>query len=214
MDTSSGPSKRSLRADINHKYEQRVAETTERVDPNRANARSILKDVTDGEVTPFEGAFTAPKDAPKPTPHTYLDAPLLTLRQLIPGSTAEDDDKELDQSFRADKIEFLVMIWQATPQEVTDDGVVEDAGDVDWDIPNTEEYEDVMGQVFDIFTDVDNDLVHAFKWSSGGGSTGVGCFSVSTGHLDYINDIRGVLRSIIHKGRCYESFPKRAMMKT
>ena len=60
MDTSSGPSKRSLRADITRKYEQRVAETIEKVDPNRAKARNILKDVKDGEVTAFEGSFSSP----------------------------------------------------------------------------------------------------------------------------------------------------------
>ena len=126
----------------------------------------------------------------------------------MPGSTAQDDDNDdLVQSFRADKIEFLVMIRDASPDELVD------PAEVDWDIPNTEEHEDAMGQVFDIFTDVDNDLVHAFKWSSVG-STGVGCFSVSMGRLNHINDIRGVLRTLVHEGKCYKSFPKRAMMKS
>ena len=215
MDTSAVPPKRSMRADITRKYDQRVAETIERVDPNRAKARTILRDVKDGVVTPFEGTFVAPKDAPKPTSTSYMDAPLLTLRQLMPGFTAEDDeDDELDQSFRADKIEFLVMIRAATEEEIRDEGVILDAGEVDWDIPNTEEFEDAMGQVFNIFTDVDTELVHAFKWSSVGGSTGVGCFSVSTGRLDQINDIRGLLRTIIYDGKCYESFPKKAMVKS
>ena len=71
-----------------------------------------------------------------------------------------------------------------------------------------------MGQVFDLFTDEDSELVHAFKWASVGAATGVGCFSVSTGQLDHINDIRGVMRSIIFNNRCFESFPKRAMMKS
>ena len=150
-------------------------------------------------MTPFEGTFVAPEDDPKPTSSSYLDAPLLTMRQLMLGSTAQDnDDDELDQSLRADKIEFLVMIRAATPEEIQDDGFILDAREVDWDIPNTEEFEDAMGQVFDIFTDVDTDLVHAFKWPSVGGATGVGCFSVSKGRLDQIYDIREVLRTIIY----------------
>ena len=48
MDTSSGPAKRNLRASITRKYEERVAETTARIDPNRAKARTLLKDVSEG----------------------------------------------------------------------------------------------------------------------------------------------------------------------
>ena len=106
MDTSSGPAKRNVRADITRKYDERVAETTAIIDPNRAKARDLLRDVKDGEVVNFESTFTAPKDPPKyEEPKSYLDAPLLTLRELMPGSTGKsDEDGELDQAFRADKI--------------------------------------------------------------------------------------------------------------
>ena len=209
MDTSSGPAKRNVRADITRKYDERVAET---IDPHRAKARDILRDVTDGEVVDFEGTFTAPKDPPKyEEPKSYLDAPLL----LMPGSTGEgDDDGELDQAFRADKIEFLVMVRNVTEDERRDDAVLKDAGEVDWDIPSKDEFEDVMGQVFDLFMDECPGLVHAFKWASVGSATGVGCFSVSTGQRNHISDIRGIMCTMIHNGRCFESFPKRAMMKS
>ena len=85
---------------------------------------------------------------------------------------------------------------------------------MDWDIPSQEEFEDAMGKVFDLFTDEDSSLVHTFKWASVGSATGVGCFSVSTGQLTHINDIRGIMRTLIFQGRCFESFPKRAMMKS
>ena len=116
--------------------------TTERLDPHRAKARSLLKDVADGDVTPFEGEFTAPKNPPKlQAPASYLDAPLLTLRELMPGSTGEDEeDGELDQSFRADKIEFLVMVRNITAAEKDVDSVLEEVGDIDWDIPSHEEF--------------------------------------------------------------------------
>ena len=51
-------------------------------------------------------------------------------------------------------------------------------------------------------------------WSSVGAATGVGCFSVRTGRLEDLEDIRGTLRTIIHEGRCFESYPKRALMKS
>ena len=50
MDTSC-PSKQNFRAPITRKYDERVAETTKWVDPNRAKARTLLQRVTDGEVT-------------------------------------------------------------------------------------------------------------------------------------------------------------------
>ena len=216
METSAGPSKRNVRADITRKYDERVAATTAIVDPNRAKARDILRDVNDGEVTDFEGTFIAPKEPPKVQgPKSYLDAPLLTLRELMPGSTGEGDETgELDQAFRADRIEFLVMVRDINEAEKVADAVIMDAGDVDWDIPDKPELEDVMGQVFDLFTEETPDLVHAFKWASVGSATGVGCFSVSTGQREHINDIRGIMSTIIYNGHCFESFPKRAMLKS
>ena len=214
MDTNSGPVKRNLRADITRKFDERVAATLERVDPHRAKAREVLGDVEGFELEEFSSAFAAPKHA-KVTPTSYLDAPLLTLRQLMPGSTGEgEDDGELDQAFRADKIEFLVMHRELTPNEVQQECVIEDIGDVDWGIPNQEEFEDLMGKVVDVFTDEQHALVEALKWSSVGSATGVGCFSVGTGNLGHMNDIRDILRNILHHGYCFESFPRKAMMKS
>ena len=146
---------------------------------------------------------------------SYMDSPLLTLRELMPGSTGSSkDDTDLDQSFRADRIEFMVVQRDLTASEARESGVIEDPGDVDWDIPTAEQYEDIVGHLFDIFTDDDSQLIHAFRWSSVGSTTGVGCFSVKTGKHGHLEDIRGVLRSIILKGQCFESFPKKALMKT
>ena len=92
--------------------------------------------------------------------------------------------------------------------------VIEDPGDVDWDIPTPTEYEDIVGHLFDIFTDEDPELIHAFRWSSVGSATGVGCFAVKAGKHGHLEDIRGALRCIIIKNQCFESFPKRALMKS
>ena len=71
-----------------------------------------------------------------------------------------------------------------------------------------------MGQVMDVFTDADSYLVDALNWSSVGSSTGVGCFSVKTGNPEHIQDLRGVVRSIMFQGKCFETFPKKAMMQS
>ena len=71
-----------------------------------------------------------------------------------------------------------------------------------------------MGQVVDVFTDDNVAMVQALRWSSVASATGVGCFSVGTGNRDHIDEIRRVVRTIIYGGRCYESFPKKALMKS
>ena len=47
-----------------------------------------------------------------------MDAPLLTILELMPGSTGGDeDDQELDQSFSANTIEFMVVQRSLTTDE-------------------------------------------------------------------------------------------------
>ena len=186
----------------------------EKVDPNRAKARAVLKEET-MEVESLDGEWDGYK---KPLPsdtQAYLDTPLLTLRQLMPGSSGGDgDDQDLDQSFRADKIEFMVVRRPLTPAEKQAETVLVDPGDVDWSIPEQADYEDIMGPALDIYTDNWPELVHDLAWSSVGSATGVGCFSVKTGRLTDMEDIRGTLRTIIIQGMCFESFPKRVLMNS
>ena len=172
MDTST---KRNVRATLSELYDARVAETTEKVDPNRAKANAALKDADNLEIEPLSGQLGAYKD-PLPEENTsYLDSPLLTLWELMPGSTGSlKEDTDLDQSFRADRIEFMVVQRPLTASEAQESGVIEDPGDVDWDIPTPEQYEDIVGHLFDVFTDDDSNLIHAFRWSSVGSATGVG----------------------------------------
>ena len=214
MDTS-GP-KRNVRASLTKKYEARVAETIKKVDPHRATARETLKDVDNLEKESLSGSVSADKvKLAPPTPTTFLEAPLLTLRELMPGGTGDQDpDDDLDQAFRADRIDFIVMHRPMTSNEKLADNVLEDVADVDWEIPEKEEFEDVMGLLFEIYTEEAPELVHAFGWSSVGAATGVGCFAVKTGKRSHIDDIRGALRAIVHEGRCFESFPKKAIMKS
>ena len=214
MDTNDASAvKRNARATLSRLYDARVAATTEKIDPLRAKAREALKDVDNFEVEKVDGQWgtdTVPH-APEINPE---DAPLLTLRQLMPGSTGDEEDHELDNKFRANKIEFMVVQRTLTPNERKEGHAIEDPSDVDWTIPSQEEYEDVMGLVFDVYTDEKPEMVHGFSWSSVGTATGVGCFSVRTGKLTDIEDIRGTVRAIFYKDCCYETFPKKAIMKS
>ena len=213
MDTSS--KKRTIRASLTEQYEARVATTLEKVDPNRAKARAVLKDEETMEVESLDGEWDGHKEPLPSDTRAYMDTPLLTLRQLMPGSSGGDEeDQDLDQSFRADKIEFMVVRRPLTLDEQRVETVLADAGDVDWSIPEQDDYEDIMGTALDLYTDDRPELVHALAWSSVGSATGVGCFSVKTGRLSDMDDIRGTLRTVIIQGMCFESFPKKVLMKS
>ena len=133
----------------------------------------------------------------------------------MPGATCgDDDDHELDLTFRANKVEFIVTHRSLHPAELKADCVLKDPADVDWSIPDQAEFEDIMGNCMDVYTDERPELVHALSWFSVGAATGVGCFSVKTGRMSDLNDIRDTLRTIIVDGKCIESFPKRSLMKS
>ena len=215
MDTSSTTAKKTIRANLTAQYDARVASTLEKVDPNRAKAKAALGQDDHIEVESMEGEWGGYKDPLPSTSQEYSETPLLTLRELMPGATGGDDkDPQLDQSFRADRIEFIVTRRKLTKEENEVDMVLKDAADVDWSIPDAAEFEDIMGNAMDIYTDERPELVHALSWSSVGAATGVGCFSVRTGRMSDFNDIRGTLRTIIVEGWCFESFPKKALMES
>ena len=143
MDTSSSATKKkTIRASLTEQYEERVATTLEKVDPNRAKARAILKDEEEMEHESLDGEWDGYKEALPNDTQPYLETPLLTLRQLMPGSSGGDEeDQDLDQSFRADKIEFMVVRRPLTPDEARAETVLVDPGDVDWTIPEQADYE-------------------------------------------------------------------------
>ena len=196
-------------------YDERVASTLEKVDPNRAKPKAILKE-NDMEIEDLDGEFDSYKEPLPEVKQTYMEAALLSLRELMPGTTGnDDDDRDLEQSFRADRLEFMMVHRELSPEEAKVNTVLKDAADVDWSIPTHEKFEDIiMGHAMDVHTDDCSELVHALSWSSVGAATGVGCFSVKTGNMDDLKDIRGTLRAIVYRGRCFESYPKRALMKS
>ena len=156
------------------------------------------------EIEPLTGTFDGFKEPLPVEEDKYESAPLMTLRELMPGATGgNDEDKELNQSFRAIRIKFMIVQRDLTPEETNADAVLKDAADVNWSIPNQEEYEDIMGHTLDVYTDERPELVHALCWSSVGTNTGVGCFSVKTGKLTDLQDIHGMLRTIIVGWRCF-----------
>ena len=89
--------------------------------------------------------------------YTYLP-----LRSLMPGKAqqADLDDRSLDQSFRADKIEFVLVSRIATPDESLRKQQIIDVNLAEWVIPTEQEFNDAMGLVIDKYTETDISLIH------------------------------------------------------
>ena len=74
MYTSTGPTARkSIQASVTAQYDQRVASTLEKVDPNRAKAKAILKE-DDMEVEELDGEFDSYKEPIPEVKVTYRGA--------------------------------------------------------------------------------------------------------------------------------------------
>ena len=123
--------KRNARATISKLYDARVAATIEKIDPLCAKANAALKDVDNFEVEKLDGQWGA-DTVPHAAVANQEEVPLLTLRQLMPGSTGdEDEDRDLDNAFKANKIEFIVVQRPLTTNEKTEGNAIEDPADVD-----------------------------------------------------------------------------------
>ena len=133
----------------------------------------------------------------------------------MPGKAqyADMDDASLNTSFRTDKIEFLVVSRPLSPAEDAAQQQITDVNEADWDIPKEAEYDDVMGEAINKFTETDSDLIHVICWSSVNRTTDTGVFSIKTGNLRHIERFRGILRCMFLEGKCYETFPRLAILK-
>ena len=133
----------------------------------------------------------------------------------MPGKAQETDldDRSLDQSFRADKIEFVLVCRIATPDEDKRKQQIIDVNVAEWEIPSEKEFNDAMGLVIDKYIETDISLIHTICWSSVNKKTETGVFSVKTGALKHIEDFRELIRRMFVTGKCYESFPRLALLK-
>ena len=80
----------------------------------------------------------------------------------MPGKAQHNDldDRSLDHSFRADKIEFVVVSRIATPDENNRKQQIIDVNLAEWDILSDSEYTDAMGLVIDKYTEHNISLIH------------------------------------------------------
>ena len=120
--------------------------------------------------------------APKVT-SSYAAAPLVTLRELLPVGVIDDEPQDLeganlDQVFRAETMEFIVMI-----KPLPKDGI---PPAVEWEFPKGGLFETSMNEAFADFIDKDITRMDIIKWSSISTQTGIGAFSAITTRLNLV----------------------------
>ena len=140
---------------------------------------------------------------------SYAAAPLITLRELMPEGVVEDAPQDfesipLDQKFRAELIEFVVMI-KPLPKPGVDP-------DISWEMPEANFFETIMNETFADFIESDITRMDALKWSSVATSTGVGAFSAVAEQLPLVQIFRDMLRKKVFAGHMAESFPKQTLL--
>ena len=99
------------------------------------------------EITRIGSSVFEPAPMPKPD---YKSAPTLTLNELVPANfrvaSHEPATSKMNKSFRSERIEFVLMARKlvATKQE-----------DLDWELPSSEVYDQVVNEASAAFFDVD-----------------------------------------------------------
>ena len=83
----------------------------------------------------------------------------------------------LNTSFRTERIEFVLMSRKM---------VATSTEDLDWDLPGSELYKDIINQASAAFLEEDIKNTAALLWSSVGQNTRIGMFAMSTADMNLI----------------------------
>ena len=105
-------------------------------------------EIAEGKIkTEMYHEMVEPSATPVALP-SYVHAPVVTLRQLMPEGidTEQDADKQssmpLDQELKSELIQFVVMVKKLDISETVDYSQVE------WDLPEAEFFDRVMNEAY------------------------------------------------------------------
>ena len=116
---------------------------------------------------------------PLDKPVTLDDAPTISLRQLLPGLDTQTTDKSLDETIKVSKLEFILVERSDTStSNLAAAGTSTGTSEPEWEIPNADTFEEVMGQAIAAFTDIDRDYLNLLEYSTQGWTSGVGTLSL------------------------------------
>ena len=142
---------------------------------------------------------------PVPKPRRYADAPLLNLKDLLPDGVSCDDNS-LNETFRATRLEFIILACEDDDEDVEDDDLL-------WEIPDQETFDEAVGLAVEKFTETEPDRIMNLAWSSTGWDTGVGLVALTTSNLLMIKEFREAIAAIELDGQRFMSMPKQMLVK-
>ena len=107
------------------------------------------------------------------------------------------------QSFRAERLEFVLMYRKLTAT---------DPADLEWDIPDSDLYDQIIVEAAAIYLEPDNTRDDTLNWSSVGQNTGIGVFAMDTARMDLIAVFRSIIRGLHHDEYEFETYPKNSLI--
>ena len=166
-------------------------------------------------VVPEKKSFKVPKKT-VPKVKKYTDAPLLNLKDLLPPDIECDDvhDKDLDSTFRATRLEFILLAQTLPLDETLDPDIAAvDDNDLEWSIPDQDTFDDVVGDAVFTFTENEPTRIDTLAWSSTGWDTGVGLIALTTDNLKLVEDFRSAISMVDHPSLRFITLPKQMLIK-
>ena len=230
------PQAKTARGDISTKYAQKSDAFWAKKNPEAIKKRDKDEDF---EIKDLKRKVYTASSYKLPAPKPYIEQPTITLRSLMPGDSkdADPEDRRLDMSFKAEKVEFLLVARPITDREVKEGCILESVNESAWDIPEAEDFEDAMGKATNMLCTGNKHLIHQVlvihdeqctklktytkcdtlipkvSWSSVASQTGIGAFSMRTDNMEAMETLRAAIRSLVFGSSCFESFPKDALVQ-
>ena len=171
----------SLREKLTHVYQKKTKETREKRDEDRTTPSVAFRvDKT------HAGKKVKSTTVPLLEPVKLADAPTLSLKDLVPEQDKYGIESQgQDESFRSDRIEFVVVERELEAGEATT--ISGSDRDYEWEIPERSSFDAIMGQAIDMYTETDWDRIDYLTFSSVGWNTGVGLFAFGSDKLEQMN---------------------------
>ena len=199
-------SKRTLRETVTDLYNKKVEETkgVRVATGTLAPTRNV-----DFDVEQLNAKIAQPA-LPLKAPTKYEDAPVITLKDLLPAGVK--DEAKPDEIFKTGRVEFIVLEREVAAEEDDPMNTTEDS--FEWEIPDKTRFEKAMGMAIELFSEHDWDRQEILDYSALGWNTGVGIIAFRTDDMNLVEQFRQILRTLDIPGLRYESYPRRMLLRT
>ena len=195
----------SIREKLTHVYNKRTKKTREKRDKGRVKPSVEFRIDTSNA-----GEKVKTTTVPLLAPTKLADAQTLSLKDLVPEADRRElEEQGQDESFRTDRIEFVVVEREIVPGE---GDIAARPEDLEWEFPERSMFYMIIGKAIDIYTEKDWDLIDYMSFSSVGWNTGVGLFAFGSNKLEQMEMFRNVIRSLEIGKKRIESYPKRMLL--